>query len=40
MDVLADISTLTNDMGSRTSTEVWFDVIKKVMRMYKNEDFN
>ena len=38
-EVLADISALKNDMGTRTSTEVWFDVIKKVMRMYKNDDF-
>ena len=37
--VIADISTLKNDVGTRTSIEVWFDVLKKVMRMYKNDDF-
>ena len=39
MDVLADISTLKNDIGTRTSIELWFDIIKKVMRMYRNDDF-
>tara|TARA_B110000285_G_C14518776_1_gene335645 strand:+ start:58 stop:279 length:222 start_codon:yes stop_codon:yes gene_type:complete len=38
-EVIADISTLKNDVGTRTSIEVWFDVLKKVMRMYKNDDF-
>lgn len=37
-EVLADISSLKNDMGTRTSIETWFDVIKKVMRMYNNDD--
>jgi hypothetical protein len=38
-EVLADISLLKNDVGARSSIEVWFDIIKKVMRMYKNDDF-
>ena len=38
-NVLSDIATLKNDQGQKTHIEGWFDTLKKVMALYKNEDF-
>jgi len=35
-DVLSDIVTLKNDQGAKTKLEEWYDVLKRVMRLYNN----
>ena len=39
-EILGDIATLSNNNGNKSHVEGWYDVLKKVMRLYKSKEFN